>query len=267
MYNVLGFSSAQAMREHYEHVARFEVSNVHLFEREHGKTLDDDKHRATTRAFDRIADLVIRVYPPVPNKDMYFVNIAEVRPHLARNDQGIQSFFRAMRRAGLMRPLRSPHAVQKMWGDYLHELRISLGLEKVAPSPAVRATTAMTVVQPGPQQALVPAAPYYSPPQSPLSSPPSPTLPVTVSPLPIAPETAFEPLFEAPESPHASSDDSFAGGISLPDEVMSVSAPPSSGVRDDWSEHLTDILSDASSEELTDLCRDLAGVINSSVLT
>lgn len=260
MYNVLGFPSAQAMREHYEHVARFEVSNVHLFEREHGKTLDDDKHRAMTRAFDRIADLVIRVYPPVPNKDMYFVNIAEVRPHLARNDQGIQSFFRAMRRAGLMRPLRSPHVVQKMWGDYLHELRISLGLEKVAPSPVVRATTAAVAV-------VQPPAPYHSPPQSPLSSPPSPTLPVTASPLPIAPETAFfEPLFEAPESPQASSDDSFAG-ISLPDDVMSVSAPPSSGVHDDWSEHLTDILSDASGEELTDLCRDLAGVINSSVLT
>lgn len=223
-------------------MSRFEPRHVHLFERAQSTADEVSKNlTAVKRAWDRIAHLAIRVYPPVPNKDMYFVNIKEARPNLALKDSGSESFFRAMRRAGLMRPLRTDALVHDMWMEYVQELRLLLGLapptRHVAPAPA--------------------PAQICFPPLQPLAlETSSPVL------FPSAMESSFCNLSDEasldPDSPPASADDQLLASPEADECVAAAPAPPSSGA---WSD-LSALLSDTSSEELNVLCRELIDVLD-----
>ena len=262
---MLGFASPQELALHYEHVSNFDVSAVYLFERSAAKAErgENGKPEAVTRAWDRIQSFVVRMYPPVPKKDYYFVNINTFR-RIEKTSVGMQSFFRMMRRAGLLPPARSADAVSRYWRACLEEVRaalgIALGLSEVKTSPS----------------APVSPAPIYFPPLEPLdlsALAPSPVSESEVS-LP-TPDSVPEPVAEMFDTnPElfcpASADEAMLSPPTSEEarEEAPLAAPatPMYGVHDDWSDSLTDVLSHTSSEELTDICRDLASVISDEVL-
>lgn len=257
---------------HYENVCDYNTSELYLFERSAEKAHrgENGKPFSVTRAWERIESLVIRMYPPVPGKDYYFVNIKVFRP-LAPKETGLQSFYRSMRRAGLMQPERSRETIDRYWNAYLTELRLALGL----PLPPKKAVTKSS--NNVPTTALCEAAPSGP---SPVPSAPAPIYFAPLEPLAFdsvlkqaAPLTAAEfdaaDLFEAspellcPASADEATPTYSSPSSEAPEEAPLAAAPatPSSGVRDDWSDSLSEVLHAASSEELDDFCRDLANVI------
>lgn len=214
----------------------------------------------TKRAWDRIAHLAIRVYPVVPNRDYYFVNIMEARPKLALTDHGTNSFFRAMRRAGLMKPVRPSDVVAAKWQAYLNELCAVLGIANVVPA------------SPPPAASL----PLPSSPLSPVSSSDDGggSSSLATEPLPAffygtltddAPEVVDLSFGAAPASlPAAATPSVFsAPQPTEPNIVAAESASSSSGGRDEWSE-LSDLLCNASGEELDNICRELVNTFDAS---
>lgn len=268
---MLGFASPQELALHYEHVSNFDVSAVYLFERSAAKAErgENGKPEAVTRAWDRIQPFVVRMYPPVPKKDYYFVNVNVFR-RVEKTSVGMQSFFRMMRRAGLMHPERSADAVTRYWHAYLAEVRaalgIALGLATVKTSPSAPASP----------------APIYFPPLEPLdlnALEPALVVPVSESEseasLSPTPDSAAEPVAElfdtspelfCPASAEAMLSPASSSEEALEEAPLAAPATPLYGVHDDWSDSLADVLSHTSGEELTDICRDLASVISDEVL-
>jgi len=122
-------------------VQSFKERDVHLFVR-----IQDQVFDATMkRAWDRVMDYAITVLPRRQGEDLYFVNIEEARPKLSKDESGMSSFNRAMRRAGLMSPKKTLKSknVSVLWAEYVNYIVTTLRSVTVdtQPVPASLPTT------------------------------------------------------------------------------------------------------------------------------
>lgn len=168
-----------------------------------------------------------------------------------------------MRRAGLMKPVRPSDVVAAKWQAYLNELCAVLGIANVVPA------------SPPPAASL----PLPSSPLSPVSSSDDGGGSSSLATEPL-PAFFYGTLTDdAPEVVDLSFDDNGAAPASLPaaatpsvfsapqptepNIVAAESASSSSGGRDEWSE-LSDLLCNASGEELDNICRELVNTFDAS---
>jgi len=248
VHHVLGFGSAQELKEHYHRVRHLDSRNIFLFEKvEHEE--EAAPMRLLNRAWERIAHVAIRVYPKVADRDLYFVDFQEARPSLAAkayysetskpHGRAYESFLRAMRRAGLKRPMfRTPP--RDLWGEYVKFVGMSCGEMPIVaptPAPALSIPTPIYVVEP-PLDTSPTMHSVFSPDDASVSSP-----------LVLNVEIVDSPLVLAAESPTSQA--------SL--------AAPSVGT-DEWTDNISDFLSEASGEELESICRELLDPITNTGL-